>query len=266
MPNHRVFHMASFSRSGETLMLRCLNAHPKIEVVHQILESDTAEDLALFNHLMERRETTIPGDHPLLAHREMAPDAVLVVKNAVWIHAYPRVGFTLIRNPFSVIVSAHRHTEKKDHSPHRNQQMRWCKAIDPIMLPYIKSGDIMDGYLALYVRKMLQDRRDGLPFLRYEDFVTDPATWLRRIVAHLGLDWSDRVMRSHEDYAEGEMGHGRIKLWRPVHANSKNRFKSALLPHQISRVYAFAHEVLAVYGYDWDGTEVALRPDVEGRL
>ena len=260
--------MASFSRSGETLLQRCLDAHPNIAVVHQVREPDAEDDMALFAHLRTRQERTIPADHPNLAHRDLRPGSVLLVKNAVWTHPYPRDGFVLIRNPFSVVVSAYRHVTKEgqDNRHHRNQQVRWCKLIDPQMLPYVETSDLMDGFLALYVRKMLQDRRDGLPFLRYEDFVTDPETWLRRVVAYLGLGWSDRVLRSHEDYAEGETGHGRIKLWRPIHAESNDKFKAVLAPRQTAHIYALTHEVLATYGYDWDGTNLMMRSDVEGQL
>ncbi|SLN33218.1 Sulfotransferase domain protein [Roseivivax jejudonensis] len=266
MSDHPIFHMASFSRSGETLLLRCLDAHPDIAVVHQIREPDTPEDLALFRHLKDLRETTIAADHPALAHRGLRPGAALVLKNAVWTHGHPRRGFTLVRNPFSVVVSAYRHVAPKDPAHQRNQQIRWCRAIDPVMLPFIEQCDIMDGFLALYARKMLQDRRDGLPFLRYEDFVADPETWLRRIVAHMGLDWSDRVLKSHEDYAEGETGHGRIKLWQPIHAGSTDRFKAALSAGQAARIHALTHEVLAAHGYDWDGTDLTVRADVPGIL
>ena len=251
--------MASFSRSGETLLQRCLNAHPDIEVVHQIREPDSPDDLKLFRHLIRRKEMTIPGNHPLLAHRTLSPNAVILVKNAVWTHAHPRQGFTLARNPFSIIVSAFRHTEESKTSEHqRKQQMRWCAEIDPLMMPYVQTAENLDGYLSLYSRKLLQDFRDGLPFVRYEDFVSDPETWLRRIVAHLGIDWSDRVLKSHEDYQQGETGHGKIKLWRPIHEGSTDKYK-VLSEAQRARVYALTHEVLSNYGYGWDGEDLALR-------
>lgn len=260
-----VFHMASFSRSGETLLQRCLNAHPDIEVVHQINEPDTPEDLELFRFLIDFEGQSLPADHPLLAHRSIGENTVLLLKNAVWTHAYPRQGFTLVRNPFSLAASACRVAPPPDQAGRqRKQHLRWASRIDPLMNDMSKGDNTLDGFLALYNRKMLQDRRDGLPFLRYEDFVQDPETWLRKIVAHLGLNWSERVMLSHENYLEGEIGHGGIKLWKPINAGSMDKFKS-LPPEVLSYIYAMAHESLRQYGYHWDGQDLTLTP-VPGML
>jgi hypothetical protein len=253
-----IFQMASFSRSGETLLLRCLNAHPDIEVVHQIEARDRAEDLALFRHLMTREATDIPADDPLLAHRSLGPRSVLVVKNAVWTHPHPRRGFILARNPFSVVRSAFRDRPKPE-SVEKNvaQQVRWAEGIDPLLVPAMRMEPTLTSFTMLYARKMLADRRDGLPFLRYEEFVKRPEPWLRKVVAHLGLDWSDRVLRSHEDYPEGALGHGRIKLSEPIHTGSGRRYRK-MTPEQLSHVYGVAHEALRRYGYTWDGDRVGL--------
>ncbi len=125
--------MASFSRSGETLMQRCLNAHPKIEVVHQILAPDTEDDIRLFRALMDRKDQTISSTHKLLAHRDFGPESILLLKNAVWTHKYPRRGFTLVRNPFSVVTSAKRDApDPAQAERQKRQQLRWAKGIDPL--------------------------------------------------------------------------------------------------------------------------------------
>lgn len=265
MTSHPVFQMSSFSRSGETLMQRCLQAHPDIEVVHQIREPDLPEDLELFKKLRFNGPDTIAADDPILAHRQLSPKAVLLLKNAVWSHRGERRGFILIRNPFSVVVSAYRHTANPQSEAHqRAQQLRWCQTIDRHMKPFVEKTDNLTSWLALYTRKMMHDRRSGLPFVRYEDFVTDPEQTLRKIVAHLGLDWSPRVLESHLDYKEGEVGHGNIKLWQPIHTGSTDKYKS-LAPEVTSQVYSLTSEVLRAYGYSWNGEEVALR-QVPGQL
>jgi len=42
---HRIVHIASMARSGETLLLRTLAAHPRIHIVHNLLRHDTQQDL-----------------------------------------------------------------------------------------------------------------------------------------------------------------------------------------------------------------------------
>ncbi|MDB6178095.1 sulfotransferase [Paracoccus sp. Z330] len=261
-----IFHMASFSRSGETLVLRCLSAHPQIEVVHQILEPDTAEDLKLFRALTKREERSIPQDDPLVAHRKLAPGNILLLKNAVWTHKYPRRGFTLVRNPFSVVTSAYRDIPARDQGKHqKKQQFRWAEGIDPLTFGLMGEDPTLTGFTVLYTRKMLQDRYDGLPFVRYEDFVQDPERFLRKIVAHLGLEWDDKVMRSHELYAEGETGHGGIKLWKPINKASTEKYQR-LTEQQRAHIYGIAWDALRQYGYNWDGQALTLRDDVEGML
>lgn len=254
--DHQIFHMASFSRSGETLMQRCLNAHPDIEVVHQIREPDTREDMELFRFLTNSRDTTLSSGHELLAHKKLTDRSVLVLKNAVWVHKAPRKGFILIRNPFSLAVSSYRHTERPDSEiNHRKQQIRWCKGIDSLMLPYVRHADNLSSWMALYTRKMMYDYNTGLPIVRYEDFILDPEKYLRKIVRHLGLEWSDRVLQSHTDYEEGELGHGKIELWQPIHSKSSDKYKN-LTRQQLGLVYSLTAPVLDAYGYRWDGSTV----------
>lgn len=261
-----IFHMASFSRSGETLMLRCLNAHPQIEVVHQIFEPDSVEDFALFRALIEREDQHISVDDSLVAHRNLSANCILLVKNAVWIHKYPRRGFTLVRNPFSVVTSAYRDSPDLDQAERqKRQQIRWARDIDELTVGLMDEDPTLTGFTALCTRKMLQDRYDGLPFVRYEDFVQNPEHFLRKIVGHLGLEWDDRVMSSHEAYAESEKGHGGIKLWRPINKGSTEKYQK-LSPQQRAHIYGIAWGALRQYGYKWDGRELTLQQDVQGML
>ena len=265
MHKNNIYHMASFSRSGETLMQRCLNAHPDIEVVHQINKPDAPADLELFLHLLDMEGRSIAPGHPLARHRQLRKNSILLLKNAVWIHPYPRKGFILVRNPFSLVASAHRENPPPNQAKkQRIQQKRWARGIDPHLIPMMQKGRTLPGFLALYSRKMLQDRRDGLPFLRYEDFILNPEFWLRKIVAHLDLPWNDRVLKSHEDYIEGMKGHGGIKLWQPINPGSLDKYKS-LSSNTLSHIYGITHEVFERYGYTWNGSELGCT-EVEGML
>ncbi len=112
---------------------------------------------------------------------------------------------------------------------------------------------------------MLQDREDGLPFVRYENFVSDPEQYLRKIVAHLGLSWDDKVLKSHEAYAEGQTGHGGIKLWKPINQGSNEKYQK-LTAQQRAHIYGISWEVLSRYGYEWDGQTLKLRDNLPGML
>ncbi|MAK60607.1 MAG: hypothetical protein CMK09_06485 [Ponticaulis sp.] len=237
-----------------------MSAHPKIEVVHQILKPDRDEDLSLFNYLIDREETTIPIDHPLLAHRQISEGSVLLLKNAVWCHSFPRNGFILVRNPFSISVSAFRDNPNESQAERqKQQQFRWAKKIDPRMTGLMGEDPTLTGFLALYSRKMLADYKDGLPFVRYEDFIGDPETFLKKMVLHLGLAWDESVLRSHENYKEGEIGHGGIKLWQPIHQGSLDKYKGRLTPQKKAHIYGLTHEALEKFGYEWNGHDLALK-------
>jgi hypothetical protein len=259
MREYPIYQMSSFSRSGETLMLRCLNAHRDIEVVHQIREPESKEDTQLWANLLGNPTQAIAADDPLIAHRKPSASAIFVLKNAVWNHHAPRKGFILVRNPFSVAVSSNRHLPAAADDPlQRQKHVRWCRTIDPHMLPFVQKAPNLISWLALYSRKMMHDYRSGLPIVRYEEFVQNPERMLRKIVAHLGLEWDPHVLESHLDYKEGDLGHGGIKLWSPIHTGSTEKYKK--LPRErLSTIYSLTCEVLTAYGYQWTGDDILLQ-------
>ncbi len=176
----------------------------------------------------------------------------------------PRNGFVLIRNPFSIVASAFRDTPAKDQAERqRNQQVRWSRTIDPLMTPSMLKGPTIFGFLSLYARKMMHDKKSNFPVVRYEDFILAPETSLRRIVGHLGLAWHDGVLRSHEMYKVGKIGHGGIKLWQPIHTKSETKYKK-LSDGAKSITYSLTHEVLEAYGYCRDGKNLMLKDIDEG--
>jgi len=260
---HKIYQLASFSRSGETLLLRCLNAHPDIEVVHQINEPDSEKDLSLFRKIRFNSNVhEISGDDPDVSHRNLGPSSVLLVKNAVWSDYTVRRGFILARNPFSVVMSAYRHQSPNAQSlAHQiRQQLRWSTGIDDRISLFIKDSSPLDGFLTLYTRKMLHDYNSGLPYIRYEDFVVNPEPTLRSITDYLGLKWSDSVLNSHTLYNQGVYGHGKIKLWQPIHPGSLDKYKT-LSSTILSKIYSFTWYALECYGYQWNGSELTLRYD-----
>lgn len=260
-----VFHMASFSRSGETLTLRSLQAHPQIEVVHQIKKTDTPEDFSLFRTLQRSFEPSLPMDHPSVAHRDLKPDQVLLLKSAVWIHKAPWKGFILCRNPLSVVNSMRLTTNPDNIETQKQRLIRWARGIDPLLIPQIERVDNHVGLCILINRKMLADHASGNPIVHYERFVENPEKMLRKIIAHFGLEWDERVLRSHEDYSQGAIGHGNIKLDSAIHQGSQHSYQK-ISEEQRNEIYMYCAPVMNAYGYKYDGNTIELAEDFDDRF
>jgi hypothetical protein len=259
--------MSSFSRSGETLLLRTLAAHKNLEVVHQIYEPDIEEDLKLFSLLMKHKEESIALDNPALSHRHLDKDSKLILKNAVWEHKFKYRGFILVRNPYSVMRSAvvTGGESEKAYENHKKQCKRWGEQIDNQMVPYLLKADNLEAFCLLYVRKMVMSYNTGLPIVHYERFVTDPEGTLRKLFAALDLPWDQQVLHAHENYKEGQVGHGHIKLWRPIHTGSITKFRD--IPQTvINRIYAYTNLALKLYGYKIEDKELIIEPDIDCRM
>ena len=261
---HQIIHMASFSRSGETLMLRCLNAHPSIHVVHQILEPDQSPDIALFRYLMKHSALDVSSQESTVKDAKVPKGSTILLKNAVWTHPHSFRGFVLVRNPFSVINSFKITREREEKTVERKKQLRrWAKMIDPQLLPAVSHSDNIAAVCMLYNRKMAPLLRLGLPIVRYEDFVASPDTILPKLLDRLGIPQNQAVLKSHENYAPESYGHGHIPLWQPIHNRSTDSWKR-LAPRIISSVYGITWPVMRDYGYDLVDGELILRDDVEG--
>lgn len=230
-------------------MLRSLNAHSKISVVHQIRRDDTEEDKQLFRYLRQESSQFITASHKKVAHKQLSSGSILILKNAVWTHAYPFKGFILVRNPFSILNSAGVFRENfEDYIAHKERIFSWAGGIDDQMRPGIRNDTTADAFALLWTRKMLALYDTGIPIVRYEDFVSEPDNTLKRIIRYLGLEWEPRVLNSHLDYKHDEIGHGRIKLWEPIHIKSKDSH-TALERKDFDRVYALTAPALQKYGY-----------------
>lgn len=247
---HKILFMGSFARSGETLLLRCLQAHPALHVVHQINEHDRPADIALFEFLKTYPHTSIAHDHPIIQGARIAPGKILIVKYAVWIHPHPFQGFVLARNPFSIARSLATYAAIHNESLHTQKArlIRWATGIDPTLVPAINHLACLDSTAMLYTRKMLPLVYSGLPVLRYEDLTRDPHTCLRRLLQQLDIPWNDALELSHTAYSEGQYGHGGIPLWKPIHPEVTPAC-SGLSEEEIARIQGYAWPVMARLGY-----------------
>lgn len=257
---HEIYQMTSFSRSGETLILRCLDAHPDLHVVHQIKAPDEKNDFKLFRYLQRYPHQKISADEPVVKAVNPSPGAHLVVKNAVWCHGYPYKGIALVRNPFSVYRSFNIENEPVKGFLHRKAQMyRWSLGIDPNITPSISKASNLENFCALYNRKMYDIIKSGVKIIHYENFVSDPERYLRIILDEMGVPWNESVLHSHENYSEGDVGHGGIKLWKPIHQGSKDSYKK-VGSADFSRIYGLTFPIFSMLGYQFtaDGKLIAL--------
>src|SRR5688572_15115142 len=103
----RILYMNSFSRSGETLMLRTLHAHRDICALHQLLraQDETEHQYNVFKKVRVEKPATIELSEEEARVVEARGKPVLLVKNAIFEMDQPHYGFVLARNPFSAYAS-----------------------------------------------------------------------------------------------------------------------------------------------------------------
>lgn len=247
---HKILFMGSFARSGETLLQRCLSTHPNIHIVTQLNEPDRMEDINLFNFLRNYPGKTIEHTHPLIQKASISEGKLLLLKYAVWNHAHPFDGFLLARNPFSIIKSLLHYSKVHEETLEQSKArlIRWANGIDPAVIPDIMEQSYITGIALLYARKMLPLVNSNLPVIRYEDFTQHPEMSLKKLFLQIGLPWSDTVLESHKNYAEGQYGHGGIELWKPIHSDSRPALDGFSLS-DIKNIQEITHPILEKLNY-----------------
>ncbi|MGU3496317.1 hypothetical protein ACLBXM_19935 [Xanthobacteraceae bacterium A53D] len=254
--------MTSFARSGETLVLRSLNAHPRIKVVHHIVAGpdEDPDDMRLARALVHYPDRMIRRTHPYLAHANVHPRGRIVVKHAVWTHRHPAVEFVLARNPFAAIASLQRygveHNESEDHR--RKRLARWARGIAPEFVGLCKTGDEVEAAAHLYNAKMTATQQDCVGLIRYEDVTRNPEAEFRRLMNMLGLGWSSAMLESHTHYRQGRIGHGGIKLSEPIRL-IESPYSGGLARHHFEMVSEITRPALALMGYEVDAEAQAVR-------
>lgn len=252
-----VFHVASMARSGETVLLRSLAAHPRLHVVHNVEQHDSKAAGKLFRHL-----TTFAGRRIARRHRlvraVIAPEhAALVLKQGVWEHRHPFDGVVLVRNPVSVWASL-RTYDRAEHGPDLDANwrfnverlLRWLGDIDRELCAGFAARTPIDQFCTFYERRMLPLLRSGLPVVRYEDFVADPRRELLRITDAIGVGFDAAMLRAHEDFDPRAVGHGNIALGKAIDPASLDKYLAVVPEHEFDEIAARTRSTTDAAGYE----------------
>lgn len=228
----QIVHLASLARSGETLMQRTLSAHPRVHVVFDLYEPNTAAQIRLSQLLRVWPETKVPrAQIDRLLPGEVAPSAdVLLVKQGIFATRHPTVGFGLLRNPYASFCSLWHYDARiagrpadaaanLHHWRHMRQQrlLVWAEAMVPQLVPALQGErDPVRQFLMFWRARVDQIVSQQSTLVHYEDFVHDPEVALRRICAGTGLDFDPALLEAHRLYRRGQVGHGGIDLGAPI--------------------------------------------------
>ncbi len=257
-----IFHVASMARSGETVFLRSLAAHPRVHVVHNLDERDGEDAARLFAYLQHYRKTRIWFRHPRVRPCAITPGDVLVLKQGVWEHRFPFHGMILARNPVSIYASLRTYDVPPEGaadldalwSHNTARFLRWLVQIDPTLIPGFEYRSPVDQFCVFYNRRMGALLSLGLPVVHYERFVTDPRGSLRMTAATMGLPFDEAMLVAHNAYETGVAGHGKTDLARPVNDASLYKFQRVVTRAEFDAIVARSAPVHRRYGYrmTWD--------------
>lgn len=246
----KLLYMNSFSRSGETLMLRTLNTHKNISILHQLKRKDEEIELQydVFKKIKKFKPDTMKltdKEASILGISEEAD--TLLVKNAIFLNQDQKYSFMLLRNPYSVYASY----KKLAHNLQdpRQQMSQWAKNIDPNLVRLVKEGDFLDAVMSLYLKKVSIEMMTSQSIIKYENFISKPKQSLNKLLKELSIGWDPSVLYAHKQYNRGEKGHGGIKLWQPINGEKANALPSDLSDIEKDRIYAYCSLIMDKAGY-----------------
>lgn len=229
----RVVTLASLARSGETVLLRALAAHPQVHVVHDLYAANDEIEQRLYGLLRVWPLPTLPraelDQH--LAPGAVSPEArVLLLKQGVFSPRHRAEGFGLIRNPYAVFCSLWSYDAKLEGlppTPARNLQnwrtrrlprlLIWTEASLPWLLPALRAEtDPVRQFLGYWQARVAQILERHRTVLDYESLVADPSTTLRLACAAIGVPFEPAMLDAHRLHPPGKLGHGGIDLGAPL--------------------------------------------------
>ncbi len=231
----RIVHMASLARSGETLLLRTLSAHPLVHVVHDLHPANSEAETRLFKLLRVWPAASLPrwqiDQH--IAPRSVAPGAeVLLIKQGVFAMAGPFSGFGLVRNPYASFCSLWSYDARlagqvpsdalnRQHWQQRRlpRLLAWADACLPGLVgTLLAEADPVLQFLLFWQARVAQIVRQCETVVLYEDVVLQPRAALQRICKAAALPFEPALLHAERRFSPGQRGHGGIDLGQPIRA------------------------------------------------
>ena len=256
--------MASMARSGETLLLKIMSVHPNVIVVHNLEEADVPFKLKAFQFFKSYPKKVISRSAKIVKPYGLKKKQVLLLKQGVWKHQHPFSGFVLSRNPVSIYSSLKSYDKDvlkynvKDNFwfENTNRFRRWLTDIDPSKIDVILSKSPVEQFVDFYNLRMGDLALSGLPIIRYEDLVTNTKHTLERTCSYLGIPMEEGILKSHEFYDEGLVGHGQNDLSKPIDKSSLYKYKKNVTTEEFNYIKANTFFVHDQFGYKLEDGEI----------
>jgi len=247
----------AFPRSGTTLMEQILDAHPALTTTGEaslltpvtrliktldprgqgypqgLAELDDAALSSLRQAYWKGAETWHGGS---LANRRLVDKLPLnLVHLGLVKRLFPDAKLLLaLRDPRDVVLSC----------------FMQIFELNTAMVHFLNLGDAARLYSAVMALAAVYQKKLGLDLLtyRYEDLVAEPEATARRVLAHLGLPWDDRVMRYHERRPSRAVATPSYQdVTQPVYNRAVGRWRS--YRREMAEVLDHLHPTVTALGY-----------------
>jgi len=262
-----IFHMASMARSGETLILRTLEAHPQIHISHNLNQVDTKKEAKSYKFFKNFKKKSIRANHPIINNIKLSKNSIIIVKQGTWKHKHPFDGFILSRNPASIYASLRTYdTDElgsnldKNWLQNEKRLIKWLKDIDPKLIDNLLEKKPIEQFCMFYNLRMRNLYKTGLPIIYYEKFVTNPKRELKKILSILNTTYDESILLSHNKYSKKDIGHGKNRLDMPINSSSIEKYKSILTKNEfdiIAELTRDTSEYYFKYNMKWDDISIS---------
>ncbi|MEO1390754.1 MAG: sulfotransferase [Cyanobacteria bacterium J06634_6] len=246
--SERLFFIFGCQRSGTTLLLSMLSAHPNITGTDET-EFPSPYPFPSAQRLLLNRLTGQYACFKMLEHSN---------KLEFLSQFYPRASVLWpVRNPHSTISSMLNLTNSEGSWINRcaDSEIERLKPFFPdqlggLMLSEIsplKKASLYWTYKNKYVNVLKQQGFKVFPFL-YEDLLSQPEKTLRQMVDFLGIDWSEDLLLFYQKNT-GKSLAGGTRTDLPINTERANKLQSDLSAEDVAIINHICEPVMKIYGY-----------------